>query len=90
MKLTKQQRHMAYMIMLAEGRSLKWFCPIAETCFGIDLDNDNRFGNFKEMLPELYAKKKYEDDGAFLFAGSSERISLLRKCITETEDAWPK
>ena len=105
MKLTKLERHMAYMIMLAEAERPGFF--YYKECFG--LFKSNRFGfcgmvrmvfdigvTDKEMpsvLPELFVKKPNGSDSYWFStdkSGWKSRIALLNQCITETEDAWPK
>lgn len=97
MKLTKQQRHMAYMIMLAEAEGGEYsaygFCRIISQC----LDNSTYEPRLDDLeltdLPELWAKRPscYID---YWFPSNNEgwqsRISLLKQCIEETADAWPK
>lgn len=105
MKLTKLERHMAYMIMLAEAESpSEWYCEdtrimrLSNDCglcrmLRVMLDDGSVYHEMDEMLPELYKKLPnaflgipipYNDNGWIT------RIYLLRQCITETEDAWPK
>ncbi|MBL7721156.1 MAG: hypothetical protein JNK98_04105 [Chitinophagaceae bacterium] len=105
MKLTKQQRHMAYMIMLAEAESPGFF--YYEECLG--LFKSNRFGfcgmirmvfginatdtEMPIILPELFVKKPVLGESYWFptdESGWQSRISLLKQCITETADAWPK
>ena len=54
-----------------------------------------RHKTLKGLFPELFAKMpkgKRECDSWFDYgpSGWQSRISLLKQCITETEDAWPK
>jgi len=104
MKLTKLERHMAYMIMLAEAEkrvSEKGFAVGLCYLIAVDMMEEEedfdvyRHKKFKKQFPELFAKKprrKGEQDDWFRndIDGWQTRISLLRQCITETEDAWPK
>ena len=95
MKLTKLERHMAYMIMLAEFEELeKGLCLIWSGMTG-----EIRWGfgrlHLKHTLPELWDKadNKYGvswflalDDAEYV----DKRITALKQCIEETEDAWPE
>lgn len=99
MELTKQQRHIAYIIMLEESQRPGEF-------YYNDLDevkSSNRFGfcgmirmifdeSFQDsdmyfVFPEIY-KKRPAMAGAYWFGtnaeGWLERIKLLKQCIEET------
>lgn len=90
MKLTKAQRHSAYIIMLHELETTEtnWLCSIFYKVFGINLDHDGAYTQFKETLPELW---QHRDDGrneysTFLFDGKTKRMDALKKCIKETSN----
>lgn len=85
--MTKSQRHITYLIMLAEyeykPNIFKGFCSLFLWISGIELDNDREFSNFKRMLPELYKKGNLKDDSHF-FKDWNERIKALWEVIIET------
>jgi hypothetical protein len=87
MKLTKEERHIAYIIMLAEAQDREyWDCGLCRLildvlglwCYGTGM---------RDCFPELYGKqpKKYN---TFWFETNSwgwrKRIQLLKQCIEET------
>lgn len=82
MKLTKSQRHVAYIIILHEYTSKPiWYsgcCGVwnyfLPGCSWLDLNI---------ILPELYDKRT-DLDGAFWFKNRKERIKSLKQCIEET------
>ena len=88
MKLTKLQRHTAYIILLheIEVSVLLGICPIFSYMSGIELDDDGLFTKFKTMLPELWNKRRCgrNECYAFLWETDAERISALKQCIEET------
>lgn len=95
MKLTRLQRHMAYMIMLAsfEDGKAEYLCHSLERDGIVTIDN--RF-DFLFSLTEL-ANKRDSDYSWFnksgdcsYYSNRSIRIKALKKCISETADAWPK
>ena len=92
MKLTKLQRHTAYIIMLAEAEtdfeewSMGWgLCHLINHVFG--LKNIGCFWKFncviEQYFPELQNKKgfKWPIRNA---SGWQKRIKLLKQCIEET------
>lgn len=99
-KLTKAQRHIAYIIMREEAErpgefdSFKYRIPNTLSnyhgfCFMYLLlfDDDSLKDNFKKALPELYAKKPYTDSTYWFRCdknGWQQRIKLLNQCIIET------
>lgn len=110
MKLTKQQRHMAYMIMLAEaeevldkvsngirirhfaGGEAAGLCDMIENILEIDLHGKNPMEYLG--ITELIKKEPPVPFFDYWFPhdryGWQTRISLLKQCIEETADAWPK
>lgn len=86
MKLNKSQRFTAYCIMLHELTIHSWICEIASDCFGLELDNDMEFSNFKIYFPELWNNRHYKATGlsAFLWTGYTERREALLKSIKQT------
>ena len=88
MKLTKDQRHTAYILML------HWFEKhLSHTLFlcesvNVLFDWEFRQSSIKENLPELWRKKPRKPDGHCWFncdkKGFEKRTNLLRKCINET------
>lgn len=88
MKLTKLQRHTAYIILLYEYETLKfrWLCGTFHSVTDIELDPDFRFTNFKLMLPELWRKRQKGTDehSLFLFESYEHRVAALKQCISET------
>lgn len=88
MKLNKLQRYTAYCIMLAEIEREVYlgFCGVASVAFGIDLDDDFRFSNFKKYFPELWRKRKRGEDecSVLLWDCKAARISALQAAIIET------
>jgi len=100
-KLTRQQRHIAYIIMREEieSNSTHFMCKAA-VWIGV-LRNESRYAwgfqvsdkQIKERLPELYLKKPAAlSHGSCWFnvsnSGLKSRIALLDQCILETADAW--
>lgn len=87
MKLTKLQRHTAYIIMLEESESFyhTGFCWMIYYLFDIGVGCYD--SSIEQFLPELYDKKP-NTYGAFWFdanrLGWQERIELLKQCINET------
>lgn len=99
MKLNRQQRHMAYMIMLAEaeaGTPLgSGFCYLfTGRLFGYCITKDYYIYDraiFKKLLPELFAKRPKQKT-IYWFPynknGWQKRIRLLKQCINETYDPF--
>jgi len=99
-KLTKAQRHIAYIIMREEaerpGMLSSYKYKIGDVhsnfhgfCFMYLLlfDDDSLKDNFNKVLPELYAKKPCTDSVYWFRCdenGWQQRIKLLNKCIIET------
>lgn len=87
MKLTKSERHTAYIIFLYEilNGGKQCLCFIMEDVSGIHLSairNEVRY-----VFPEYWKnrdKKFYEVDGAFYFETKEKRIAALKQCIKET------
>lgn len=84
MKLTKLQRHTAYIIMLAESNKLGYgFCWMMLKLFYLTPSEII----IKRYFPELY-RKRPPGGGRFWFtvnrAGWQKRIKLLKQCIEET------
>ena len=97
-KLTKAQRHIAYMLFLAELQSEKLdyessdgFCFMAYHLFGLKDDNGGYDGVIKKHFPELQKRKpKIIFSNGLWFQsndnkeGLQKRIELLNQCIIET------
>lgn len=99
MKLTKLQRHTAYIIMLHEAKDFGCKDSAAKLgfCYMILIlfkDITNSF-DLLDPFPELKQKEpkqKWDDDGNVLEywfekgteSGWAQRIKLLEKCIEET------
>ena len=93
MKLTKDQRHTVYIIMLVEMDSSDFLCPAFDNTFTDDGEYDIHitYNNkrFKETLPELYAKKPNptRTPNCWFLSdeeGNEARKNLLKQCIKET------
>jgi hypothetical protein len=86
MKLTKSQRHTAYILMLAQLKKSTFLCSIFCDLTGIDLDEDSRFSNFKNILPELWLKKDPGESelSGILWKNKARRTKALKQCIEET------
>ncbi len=96
MKLTKSQRHTAYIIMLTqyEDGDLKGFCRQTRDVFGWNDNIKSIGGTYKwalynlKYLPELLSKKPKDADNLLWFKenryGRTKRIELLKQCIEET------
>ena len=95
MKLTKAQRHTAYIIMLAEAEadeqtlimhngSLR-FTTESGLCwmFNLLFDCNEIYFDFEKMLPELF-KKATTPDSCFLWRNWEERKQALKQCINKT------
>lgn len=98
MKLTKQQRHMAYMIMLASIEINKDKCFLCHC-----LEADGVVESFHDgieillWLTELAGKRTGQHVWFVPTNGAIDekslrkvRIAALKQCIEETADAWPK
>lgn len=90
MKLTKAQRHTAYIIMLAEMNPSQYYAPylclITKNILHIyvDLWGDG----FADIFPELWAKKPYTNSLIWFSKDDfGSRINLLKQCIEETYTA---
>ena len=89
-KLTKAQRHIAYIIMREEVVSDDpFFCNIGKYLGIFDVLGDVSDSFFEYMLPELYAKKPNKNYTANCWfdcerRGIQKRIELLNPCIIET------
>jgi len=99
MKLTKLQRHTAYIIMLSEyeckdSQKSKAFSgnfpkEMKSTDSGFCAMLDVLFGQEfywryeKKLLPELNAKETRKKH-AWTFRNNDERVDALKKCIIET------
>ena len=87
MKLTKLQRHTAYIIMLAEAKTGEYYdygmCFMFAEHFDSSLYSDKIF---KSMLPELYRKRPKCNCYWFYCnkQGWQQRIELLNQCVIET------
>ena len=99
MKLTKLQRHTAYIIMLAEAESgtritRHGFCRMAIELFDINVYPPPALQGlrmaFSDFLPELYSKKPEFLFGCYWYnifepdGGWDSRKQLLQQCINET------
>jgi hypothetical protein len=88
MKLTKLQRHTAYIILLAEFEEsfgFEFFCDAVYSLFDWPFGE----GTIRDYLPELYRHKPATlDDSGGWFSdnedGVNTRIKLLKQCIEET------
>ena len=87
MKLTKEERHEWYKSILEILHNHdRHICGTVAELYGVQLDEDMRFTNFKEYLPELWNKR---EDGKnelspYLWGSQEERIAALKACIEET------
>jgi hypothetical protein len=96
MKLTKQQRHTAYIIMLVEAETGEWnyvgFCNLINLVMDIDVYEGD---DFLAAFPELFKKRPIRtlSDGTKYTPiiwfptgadGWQQRIALLKQCIEET------
>lgn len=84
MKLTKLQRHTAYIIMLDgfEKGKYRWFC-VSLNAFGFSM---SEYAICKH-LPELWKKKPkrlHTPNYWFMEHETAKRIELLKQCINET------
>lgn len=90
-KLTRLQRHTAYIIMLAGldfnedemKNPCPFICNIFRSLFGYEFDNCH----IEKMLPEFrkYKPRKMTEDGGWFKTGSYEiRRNILKQCIEET------
>lgn len=85
MKLTKDQRFIAYCIMLEEIESSEnyFFCNTFYRCFGLV----NSQITMQEYFPELYSKKPkvtHSPNCWFPVHETEKRIKILKQCIEET------
>lgn len=97
MILTKKERHKHYKAILTLLKSDKFehkktICGAVVFLYGIELDSDRKYTNFKEYFPELWNKRGYYKDGqrknedsVHLWDNTEERIDALEKCIEETK-----
>jgi len=89
MILTKQQRHTAYILMLAEAEKYKSFdcglCNLIYYKLGIVPDDFVAYfgGVIEDLFPELEAKKDYRWPPRTQ-DGWKVRIQFLKTCIQET------
>lgn len=91
MKLTKLQRHTAYILILEyinqedkNGKRCCLCCSIDSIC-GVFLSATTN--DAKSVFPEYWKKRDvahYKNDGAYYFKTNSERIAALKQCISET------
>ncbi len=95
MKLTKLQRHTAYIIMLYELDNAKYtvdmfLCNIWNNMTGKEMIHHASKGDYDHMdktLPELYRKRPsraYYAWFAVNIAGVNKRRTFLKNCIKET------
>lgn len=88
MRLTKIQRHTAYVLILYEIKrtGITYVCTAFDRLVGMELDADGMFTNLKLILPELW-KKRDDDAGEWslaLWRSNADRIKALKDCISET------
>lgn len=89
-KLTKLQRHTAYIILAREFElgNEHFFCNAIRSLFDLDIDSDKKL--IKPILPELWRKKPSDapSDGqrykTWFSLFSEKRLELLNECIEET------
>lgn len=88
-KLTKLQRHTAYLILLHEieaSAHLEFFCHLISRHF----DLPNQQSSIQEYFLELWAKKPASDSDIVWWGkqncseGRVKRIQALKQCINET------
>lgn len=84
MKLTKLQRHTAYILMLEEGKKYEYRFGVCATWNG--LFYDHTWKNLKYILPELFRKRQYAHTSLleFWFKSSKSRKLAIEQCIKET------
>lgn len=86
MKLTRLQRHTAYILMLVESNEDMGFCYLMYHLF--KLGDGGHESYIKVYFPELFRKKPTPTDDGFWFplsrGGNNERKVLLMRCISET------
>ena len=95
MKLTKEQRHVAYIILKCEMEKsyTTWgFCVWIFSVLGF---GDRQYNEkvIQQHFPELWRKKPKKpyqvpnsEQGCLWFNSNSERLNLLEKCIKETSN----
>lgn len=88
MKLTKDQRHTAYIIMqhLIETGQQEFMCNTS--LYAFDIDVHEKDGSLQETYPEIMSKRP-KSAGYSWFGGKHEynkkkRVALLQQCIEET------
>lgn len=101
LKLTKDERYTAYVLLLAEIERLGYcqsICHLSGDLFGIypspsgEGGRNEKYENYeigvvtKDFYPELWNKRTH--DGGYWWACSNtqSRINALKKCIEETSD----
>lgn len=97
MKLTKLQRHTAYIIMLREAELFYDFdndyglCKMSYDVLGLYTycyGHKNWIYNISNYLPELWAKRLTDSVYSSWFTkdkkGWDERIKILKQCVKET------
>lgn len=90
MKLTKLQRHTAYILMMHElENGADFLCECAANLNIPKFDWDSKWidRNFIRILPELYSKKPmnpYSTECWFHWSDKKSRKSIIKKCIEET------
>jgi hypothetical protein len=86
MKLTKDERHTAYIILQAEVEEYKKRKIMCFICLILE-DYDIYEDDLPEILPELSSmqpEKLHHSGGWFGTYDYASRIKLLNKCIEET------
>jgi hypothetical protein len=96
MKLRKDERFTAYVIMLEEIKEQEFLCNCFDNIFFDTYEEtEHRISYnermFMETLPKLYSKKSVKTYSANVWfnrydGGERERIKLLQQCIQETSD----
>lgn len=88
MRLTKLQRHTAYILMLAESKKvlvrINGFCAMFHYELGFSILHAYSKSFPKRMFPELYKKSIGLTEGEFYFNNWEEREAALQQCIIET------
>lgn len=95
MKLTKEQRFVAYVIMLHEAKNNKWegfgLCHLIFFTFGIvdegyakKYQEVNKYGDVLKYFPELLSKKPSDGWPKWDILGWQQRKEFIKQCINET------
>ncbi len=93
-KLTKSQRHIAYILMLVEieEEHEHYMCNAAKAIGVFEQNTKLSLWEIKKYLPEMYTKKPCkwggtiigDQDPWFYMEEKQKRIEILKQCIEET------